>query len=336
MNRQERLVARCFGIGPISALAARFARRGTFVALNYHRIGRADLAPNDPGVFTVTAEEFDAQMLFLREHAAVIGLAEVLDSWTTGRPLPRNAVVITFDDGYLDNYEVAFPILKRYELPAVFFLVTDMIGTATPPWWDVIARLLKTARRRDFEIVSAGRVHRFDLRTDPVVNVIQRVLGLAKTDPRSEADFAGVVEAACEGDRPDPLGRLFLDWSEAREMLAGGMAIGSHSVTHRLMAKLDPASQRAEAADSRRLLEERLGVSVDAFAYPVGRQTSFSPASIDAVREAGYSLAFTFCRGVNRVRGLPTLLDLRRLDPGDAAGLPMFRGRLAMAGVLGR
>ena len=93
--------------------------------LNYHQIN--DTAHNS---LTVSTEQFEAQMRYLSENGYhSITPAEMLDAWENGAELPDKPVIITFDDGYADNYENAFPILEKYRLCATIFLISDYVGT---------------------------------------------------------------------------------------------------------------------------------------------------------------------------------------------------------------
>ena len=92
--------------------------------LNYHQINDIDR-----NVLTVTAEQFEAQMRYLFEEGyQAITPDEMLDAWENGAPLPERPVVITFDDGYADNYRNAFPVLRRYGMKATIFLITDYVS----------------------------------------------------------------------------------------------------------------------------------------------------------------------------------------------------------------
>src|SRR5262249_33831995 len=86
---------------------------------------------------------FARQVAYVAKHFNVIDLAALREFIQLGRPLPSRPLLITFDDGYLDNYSNAYPVLRQYGLPAVIFLVTDWIGTPTIPWWDECAYLFQ-------------------------------------------------------------------------------------------------------------------------------------------------------------------------------------------------
>lgn len=102
-----------------------YAARNDVPVLNYHQIN-----DRDENALTVHTDQFEAQMKYLADHGYhTITPAELLDSWENGTPLPDKPVIITLDDGYVDNYKNAFPILEKYNLRGTIFLVSDFIGT---------------------------------------------------------------------------------------------------------------------------------------------------------------------------------------------------------------
>lgn len=200
--------------------------------------------------------------------------------------------MITFDDGYRDNHELAFPVLKSHNVQAVFFLPTAFVGTARLPWWDQIAYIVKQSQKQrvhlsypsdlDFENVEANAT--------PILRI---VLSIYKTPGVIAKRFLAALENAFEVARPDETGgRAFLSWEEAAEMVAGGMAIGSHTHTHPILSKLPEEEQYSEAVKSKHILEEKLGTRVAAMAYPVGLKTSFSAATEATLKSAGYRAPF--------------------------------------------
>jgi peptidoglycan/xylan/chitin deacetylase (PgdA/CDA1 family) len=103
-------------------------------------------------------------------------------------------------------------------------------------------------------------------------------------------------------------------------MIAGGMAIGSHTHSHHVLSQLEPEQQRRELAQSRTILREQLGIEADTIAYPVGHATSFSDQTQQLVREVGYRTAFSFHGGTN-LPGMARRYDVKRVGVGDQAGL---------------
>jgi peptidoglycan/xylan/chitin deacetylase (PgdA/CDA1 family) len=123
--------------------------------------------------------------------------------------------------------------------------------------------------------------------------------------------FLELGEEAEGDDLPGTL-RRFLNWDEAREMIRGGMAIGSHAHSHRLLSQLGPDEQCQELVRSRALLREQLGIEADTLAYPVGARTSFSDETQKLARKSGYRAAFSFYGGTN-VQGRTSPYDVKRI-----------------------
>jgi len=304
-------------------------------ALNYHRVGNSEDSLYDSGVFSATADAFDAQVAWFKSRYHIATLAEARDFVRRPSRTQRPMLLITFDDGYIDNYTTAFPILKSHGVPASFFLATSYTGTGRLPWWDTIAYLVKTSRRMSlrFSYPEPVEVPLHGDRNTAVRRVLRLFKSAAVTDTErflSELQEASGVEApACAQSR------LFLDWNEAREMQAGGMDIGSHTHSHGLLAKLTAARQAEEARISGDLIRKHLGSFPLALAYPVGKPGTFTVETFTAMEKTGYDLAFSFYGGVNR-RGSTPCYDVRRAAVEAGESLEVLRLRAAVATRIGR
>jgi peptidoglycan/xylan/chitin deacetylase (PgdA/CDA1 family) len=275
--------------------------RNLLLVLNYHRIGNSDGDPFDPGVFSATSDEFNDQISYLKRNFSLVTLEEALafvDS-TIKEKTKRCRVLITFDDGYLDNYDVAFPILRSHGVQGVFFVVTSLVGSCYVPWWDHVAYVMKTARQRQFCLRYPANLV-VDVDKNGMTKSLRDVLALYKrpenTDP---VRFTRELREQAKGNDLPETTRRFLNWDEAREMTRGGMAIGSHTHSHHVLSQLEPDQQRRELAQSRMLLREQLGIEADAVAYPVGGRKSISDQTHVFAREAGYRAAFACYGGTN-------------------------------------
>jgi len=286
-------------------------QRRALIILNYHRIGNADETLFDSGVFSSTAEQFDSQIGYLKRRFHMATLEEVF-AMIGGDAPQATSVLITFDDGYLDNYTLAFPILRSNGVQAVFFLPTAFIGTGKLPWWDIIAYIIKRSAKRSIHL-EYPEPENFDLVVDGRKRVCMEVLRLftqpAVKDPER---FLADLERECEVSRPKAgAERCFLNWDEARDMEQHGMAFGSHTHSHEVLTKLSPELQREEARYSREILERELNRRVDVLAYPVGLRHCFSADTISALQQTGYRAAFSFYGGSNRTRKIRPF-DIRR------------------------
>ena len=334
-GKRELLARALFWSGTTAVLRA-LHESDALLVLNYHRIGDADADPFDPGVFSATAERFEEQVAFLNRHMTLVTLDEAL-AFLEGSDRSRARrcrVLITFDDGYLDNYQLAFPILRTHGVQAVFFLPTGLVGSCSIPWWDHIAYLIRTGTRRRFTLRWQGTLD-VDLDANGLKRSLQAVLAHYKKSENADADqfFQELREATGASDPPAGL-RRFLDWEEARAMVLGGMAIGSHTSSHTILSHLDTDAQLRELSDSREQIREHLGAEATTIAYPVGGRSCFSTNTEAMTRDCGYRAAFSFYGGVNRPP-VANRYDVKREGIGDQSWV-RFRAQASMCASTGR
>ncbi len=303
-----------------SSLLSKLPVRDSLLVLNYHRIGNADDDMFDPCVFSATAEQFEDQIATLKRHVSPITLEEALAfiDGTLKEKTPRCRVLITFDDGYLDNYKIAYPILRSHGVQGVFFLVTSMVGSGHVPWWDQIAYLMKTGRKRKFFLRYPEEL-RVDIDRDSFKESLRAVLRLFKRPENVDPErFLQELAEETQGQAPPKTLRRFLNWDEAREMNEGGAVIGSHTHSHHVLSQLEPERQYEELSTSRAILKEQLGVEIDALAYPVGKRNSFTDETQRIAREVGYRAAFSFHGGTN-LPGRTQPYNISRFDLGEVS-----------------
>jgi peptidoglycan/xylan/chitin deacetylase (PgdA/CDA1 family) len=333
---KRELLARGLLWSGASFLLSHLPARDSLLVLNYHRIGNPDEDLFDPGVFSATAEEFDRQIGYLQRHVSLVTLSEAL-SFVGGsikETKSRCRALITFDDGYLDNYKIAFPILQSHGVQGVFFLATSMVGSCHVPWWDHIAYLMKTARRRRFSLsYPAGLA--VDIDKNGLDESLRTILRSYKRPDNTEPDrFIRELEEQTDGEDTPKAMRRFLDWDEAREMISGGMAIGSHTHSHRVLSQLEPGQQLQELSSSRAILKEQLGAEVEVLAYPVGGKNSFTDQTQSAARDAGYRAAFSFYGGTN-LHGKTAPYDVNRIGV-DNQSCSRFRVQTSICRFTGK
>lgn len=284
-------------------LLGQLPQRSLLLVLNYHRIGNRDDDPFDPEVFSTTGDQLSEQISYLKRNSSLVTLEEAV-AFVNGTIYEKSRrercrVLLTFDDGYLDNYEIAYPILRSQGAQGVFFLTTGLVGSCEVPWWDRIAYLMKTARRHRFCLRYPAELL-VDIDRSGMAKSLRDVLNLYKSPENTDpARFIGELTEEVKGNDLPGTMRRFLNWDEAREMAGGGMAIGSHTESHHVLSQLGPDQQRQELAQSRALLKQQLGIEVDTLAYPVGAVTSFSDQTQQLAQEAGYRAAFSFYGGTN-------------------------------------
>lgn len=335
MIAKKELVAQMAAKTGATRLLSTLPGRSSLIVLNYHRVGDASATAYDSGTFSCTAAELDQQMSVLKQWLPVLTLDEAVRVIHGQEKLSETSVLLTFDDGYRDNYAEAFPALRRHGLSAAFFLPTAFIGTGSLPWWDVIAFIVKSSRKEWIEF-NAPEPASFSLDAAHRDASIRSILKLFKRPSMKDADrFLCNLEEACEAERPPRKGeRCFLNWEEAREMERGGMCFGSHTHTHEILSRLTLDQQVTELRTSREILEKELQHPVHTLAYPVGKRESFSSETYAALCTAGYRTAFSFYAGLNRP-GRIEPFDVLRCGV-DRESMDLFRLRLAARAVTGQ
>ncbi len=333
VSKRERLARICQRVGLLRAIECLNRKPGLLV-LNYHRLGPLVPTPFDEDVFGTQPDEFREHLLYLREHFDVVGLDDVHRMVDNPSTLNRPCVLITFDDGYHDNFDVALPILEELELPAVFFIPTGLIQSSRLPWWDHIAYSVKTTDcdtlTIDYPVPLA-----LDLRQERRLDAIRRIQVAYKRADRIDAStfFEQLDRRLGVQVDPESLGRgLFMSWDQVRALRCCGMGIGAHTHTHPILSRLAEPDQWSELVESKRVLESELDEEVAALAYPVGGRKSFTGTTKRLAAEAGYRMAFCYGPGVNR----PGCFDPYEIERVSAAeSFPLFRARTTSYSILG-
>jgi peptidoglycan/xylan/chitin deacetylase (PgdA/CDA1 family) len=237
----------------------------------------------------------------------VIEPADIPEAMRDGR---GRRVLLTFDDGYRDNYEIAFPLLRRHGLRATFFLTTGFIDRPHAAWWDEIAWMVRVSDRDTFQLGDRPSNGLASMSRDAR---IAELIAHYKTLPAEQGEelLEQIAEATGSG-RCDSTNAedLWMTWDMARELQAAGMSIGGHTVTHAVLARVSPERQREEIATCARRLAEELRAPMRWFAYPVGSRDAFTAATQQILRECDVELAFSSYGGLGR----PARLDRNPLD----------------------
>lgn len=240
------------------------------------------------------------------------------------RELPARAVVITFDDGYADNAEVALPILERYRLPATFFVSTGFLDGGRM-WNDSVIECLRASHRSelDLDAFGLGRVAVSGPveRRGVIESLLPRIKYLSLAD-REEA--LERLRRVCDVNTLP--GNLMMRSGQVIELHRAGMEIGGHTVRHPILTSLSAVDAEAEIAHGRARLQEIINASVDVFAYPNGRpQQDYDACHVNIVRRLGFQAAVSTAPGVARPGD--DLLQLPRFTPWDRT-LPRWAIRL--------
>lgn len=342
------LVPTLFNLGVYDRSVERH-HKNKIIILSGHRISSATHGERK-GVLPleletgIPSERFEALLRFIKEKMNPVSLEEIVNFVAGKKEIPDRAVAITLDDGYMDNYTNAFPLLKQYEIPATIFLATGFIDNDRLFWWDRIGEILKRTEIKKLEIglirdllngngevlpdtldlsSQAGRNNAWDSLTTLLRRYeqgrVERIIGVLE-------DHLEVRPGSYRHDC------AMLTWDQVLEMSKEGIDFGAHTVTHPSMPSLSTDDCEAEALASKKAIEERIRKPVISFAYPFG---DFDPAKKAIMKKklmnGGFQCAFLVEPGYACGESDP--FELKRVYVGNA---PLGMTVRAMATVIER
>jgi peptidoglycan/xylan/chitin deacetylase (PgdA/CDA1 family) len=265
----------------------------------------------DPFFPAMPTAVFERQMRFLARHYRVVSLSEAARRLSEGGP-PVPVVALTFDDGYQDNYQNAFPILERYGLPATIFLTTGAIDGRELLWFEKVALALKLTSQKHIDL-EIDIPRRFRLGTEAErLRAQGQIHAILRNLPDTErCRWVGEILTLLGGC--DPRSEKMLTWDQIRFMNQRRIDFGGHTVTHPFVSRLLPTQATWEASECKKRIETELQTPVEHFAYPHGREVDFAAWNKQVLQEAGYRTAVSTLWGIN----YPTTdrMELRRGGP---------------------
>ena len=270
-----------------------FLPKGVYV-FNYHRIGEKDNCAFDREVFSCTTDAFEKQCLFIKKHFNVISLDELCVLREQKQEHKKKYAVITFDDGYIDNYQEAFPVLKKYNIPATFYVATNFVGNDLIPWWDEIAYILRKAEGKTYQLPNQKQT--YYLKPNEIEAVISRIIYDAKRlDGITVIDVLDDIRSTFLEELSEfntERHTLFMGWNHLKEMVQNNMKVGSHTLSHQVLSQLTEKEQKHELSQSKAIIEQYLSTSIDSVVYPVGRSHCYTEKTCQLAQSVGYHFAF--------------------------------------------
>ena len=270
---------------------ARQKRKPKAAILMYHRI--IDL-PSDPYQITVSPDNFAQQMEHIKRNYQPISLLELVEA-VKKNAIPRKAVVVTFDDGYFDNYANARPILEASQIPWTLFVTTNLIGSTGDTWWDALAHVMIEAPEvpTQLEIDVQGHRHEWamtnaDDRLSACFDIHPLLLPLTASE--REKTIMQLFEWASIEQTPRSNYRMMTPAELAEVAQSQLVDLGGHTQTHPHLSSRSKEEQLEEIDGGRKVLQENYNQSISTFAYPFG---NFSDETIKVVQEVGFQAAVT-------------------------------------------
>ncbi len=294
-----------------------FFNKEKVIVLAYHRIFdyNDDDCLFDKELISATCEDFDWQIRYIKKNYNVISLDEFSDIVNNNAKIKKKSVLITFDDGFSDNYYNAFPVLKKHVTPATFFISTDYINQKCLFWFDKVAYIIKATSHCEVcfswldEKVSISP----DLNgRDELIKQVLSKLKQVDNDDRLVL-INEIQEKLGFNDSVETVSSNYpMTWENVIEMNNNGMSFGSHSVTHPILSKVSNSELHDELFDSKAIIEKKLNTHCESLAYPSGKEGTFSLVVQDMAKSMGYKLGFAYMQGVN-YRSTMNSFSIKRL-----------------------
>jgi len=286
-----------FSLGRIGVKCREFfqAERQTMI-IYYHRV-LPQIKWGDPLLLQISLENFERQVRYLARTYSIISLHELIAQRTSGAFLRKRQIVLTFDDGYRDNYLYAYPILKKYHVPATIFLTTDHVTNQSLFMWEHLLYAIKYFSHPVLRIDSEQftfPMHSYHERMTAFWTLHNYLKTLSLT--HAQQVIASINDTPFQIDEED----LPLTWAQVQEMSkTAGMTFGAHTCTHPVLSALEAVEADNEIASSKTAIETHLQQEINLFAYPYGDEKHFSSATMKLLEQRHFLCGCATISGIN-------------------------------------
>ena len=286
--------------------ALRFAHKlaaPAAVILRYHSIqDRPEEYANTIGCTSIHATSiFERHMELIANRFSAVSMDDVALFLKGEKSLPQRAVAVTFDDGFMDNFRIAAPILNRFGIPGAFYLLVDSVDRSSAPWYCLLRHAFMTSRKPNWKDAATGMV--LELKDSAArEGAFLSATGIcAKSSATAREEMMQHTVRSLEPE-PFPNERgLMMTWDDARTLVKAGHIVGSHTMTHPNLAQVSATDARSELSDSKLKLEKELGRPVKHFAYPhPALNPQWNETTLKITEELGYTTAVTTTVGAVR------------------------------------
>lgn len=307
--------------------SADLKKTDTVPILAYHGIFN-DKEKYNPAsdLISATAEAFDEQLRYIKDLGYRVTTFKYLKDLRFSRAKTEDKLlIITFDDGFKNNYDIAFPIIKRYGLTATIFVATDYIDNGSIFWFEKLNILLRETSASEINISYPIKM-KYDIRTPDSKNKcsseIKKMLKGLPDIERQQLLYSLMEEldwnSCCKG-----LPRMVLSWDEIKGMSDYGIEIGSHTINHPILTKVSNQILKYELTMSKKRIEEMTGKEVISLAYPNG---SYDERVKQEAMDAGYTFGLSYKHGLHKMIDDP--FEIRRVIVENYFSMSLFKMHL--------
>lgn len=285
--------------------------RSQLTIIMYHRIGANN---EDWSLDTLDTSVFEKQIKYLTKTHKIISLEDFAQNLIDKKELPKRVAVITFDDGYKDNYKNAYPILKKYKIPATIFLTTGHIESNKLFWWDKIGYILLNLKQKEINLEDIGLIKPCLIQKNR--NIFDETMyKFSIILEEKKHEIINELEKIFNKDIPKEIGKNnTLSWDEVKEMSENNIDFGAHTVNHPILTQIPLNQAEFEISQSKKDIEKRLNRKITTFSYPNGLADDYNKDIIDLLQKYGFICSVT--RIPNTITQKTSLFELGRVPPG--------------------
>lgn len=268
--------------------------------LAYHRINDELF---DPLNLNIKTENFEKQIRLLKQKFNIVSFEKAVDMIQNKDSIPKNTIVVTFDDGFADNYINAFPLLNKYGVPVTIFLCVEAVNSQQVLWFQQIINAFYQTSKKTLELEIGGKLREFRISSiTQKYHIAREIVLLSKKLllPKRRQLVEQILSKLEINLKDIELNNEMLKWTQVREMDQKGITFGSHGMGHSILTKLGEPELFKEIHDSREIIERELDKKIIYFAYPNGGNEDLNKNIKNMIREAGYVSACTLIQGYNK------------------------------------
>ncbi len=256
---------------------------GSCAVLLYHRISEYS---TDPQLLCVTPKNFNAHLTFLKANYNILRIDEWESCILNKRKFPERSVVLTFDDGYADNFLFALPLLEQHNIQALFYIATGTIDTDREFWWDEVERaILLPEKLYEFSVSFDQEIVSYNPNKDNRKQFYDKLLAMLRVLPPAERDAIILKLLADSYANNARTSHRPMTWEEVKLMSdSSSVVIGAHTVSHPSLAYLNRSNQRFEIETSKKVLSDKIQKDLIHFSFPFGTHSDFNNDSLDVCK----------------------------------------------------
>lgn len=264
---------------------------GSCAVLLYHRVTKLQ---TDPQLLAVSPDNFDTQLHYLSVNHRVLTVEEFQWYLERGKKFPSRSVMLTFDDGYADNYLEALPILEKYKVQALFYVATGTLNTPEEYWWDAVERIVLLSDQRPAASAFELKGKRYSLEAldaNARKSLYEKLLPEFRAMRSGDRELKTAELAKLLGADGPRQSHRPMRFDELRHMAQSPSAvIGAHTHLHPSLASLSVEDQLQEIVSSKEILEEILKKPVHHFSYPFGTVNDFNHSTLQIVKDLAFDM----------------------------------------------